>query len=193
MGTECSMKRMPSTAAWSAASFSPRPTSGAAASAAASVTRTSSRARLRSGRWWVGSGLMDDGKRRGAARWGWRQRITTAPPLRSWTMSQSASATLPENPLSAGLERRPVAPTALVIFGATGDLARRKLLPALYNLAHEGALPERFHLVGVSRKEKAHEDYRAECEQAIRAFSRRTPDDDVLAGLLANVKYVPGV
>jgi glucose-6-phosphate 1-dehydrogenase len=98
----------------------------------------------------------------------------------------------PENPLTEGLERLPVSPTTLVIFGATGDLARRKLLPALYNLAHEGALPERFHLVGVSRKDKAHEDYRAECEEAIRAFSRRTPDEDVLAGLLEHVKYVPG-
>jgi glucose-6-phosphate 1-dehydrogenase len=98
----------------------------------------------------------------------------------------------PENPLVEGLERLPVAPTTLVIFGATGDLARRKLLPAIYNLAHEGSLPERFHLVGVSRQEKAHEDYRAECEQAIRSFSRRPPDDDVLAGLLADVRYVPG-
>jgi glucose-6-phosphate 1-dehydrogenase len=98
----------------------------------------------------------------------------------------------PENPLTRGLERMPVAPTTLVIFGATGDLARRKLLPALYNLAHDGALPERFHLVGVSRKEKAHEDYRKECEEAIRRFSRRTPDEAVLKGLLENVKYVPG-
>jgi glucose-6-phosphate 1-dehydrogenase len=97
-----------------------------------------------------------------------------------------------ENPLVQGLERLPVSPTTLVIFGATGDLAKRKLLPALYNLAHEGALPERFHLIGVSRKEKEHEDYREECEKAIRQFSRRTPDDDVLAGLLENVKYVPG-
>jgi len=99
----------------------------------------------------------------------------------------------PENPLTAGLERLPVAPTTLVIFGATGDLARRKLLPALYNLAHDGALPERFHLVGVSRQEKAHEDYRAECEEAIRRFSRRPPKEDVLKALLAEVKYVPGV
>ncbi len=99
---------------------------------------------------------------------------------------------VPDNPLTAGLERMPVAPTTLVIFGATGDLARRKLLPALYNLAHEGALPERFHLVGVSRKEKENEDYREECEQAIRRFSRRTPDEDVLKSLLENVKYVPG-
>jgi glucose-6-phosphate 1-dehydrogenase len=104
----------------------------------------------------------------------------------------TAADTEAENPLTAGLERLPVAPTTLVIFGATGDLARRKLLPALYNLAHEGALPERFHLVGVSRKEKEHDDYRAECEQAIRRFSRRAPDESVLGRLLETVKYVPG-
>ncbi len=99
---------------------------------------------------------------------------------------------LQENPLVAGLERLPVAPTTLVIFGATGDLARRKLVPALYNLAHEGALPERFHLVGISRKEKTDEEFREECEEAIRRFSRRTPDPDVLKALLSNVKYVAG-
>jgi len=97
-----------------------------------------------------------------------------------------------ENPLVQGLERLPVAPTTLTIFGATGDLAQRKLLPALYNLAHEGGLPERFFLVGVARGEKAHEDYRAECEQAIERFSRRAPDADVLRGLLEHVRYVPG-
>jgi glucose-6-phosphate 1-dehydrogenase len=97
-----------------------------------------------------------------------------------------------ENPLIEGLERLPVAPTTLTIFGATGDLARRKLLPALYNLAHEGGLPERFHLVGVSRGEKADGEYRSECEQAIRGFSRRTPDEDVLGALLADVRYVAG-
>lgn len=40
--------------------------------------------------------------------------------------------------------------TALVIFGAVGDLAGRKLLPAIYNLAHSGSLPERIELVGIS-------------------------------------------
>jgi glucose-6-phosphate 1-dehydrogenase len=106
---------------------------------------------------------------------------------------RATDQTEPENPLTLGLERLPVAPTTLVIFGATGDLARRKLLPALYNLAHEGALPERFHLVGVARREKAHADYRADCMQAIRDFSRRKPDEEVLKGLLEHVKYVPGV
>ena len=44
----------------------------------------------------------------------------------------------------------------------------------------------------MSRKEKENDDYREECEQAIRRFSRRTPDEDVLRGFLENVKYVPG-
>ena len=60
---------------------------------------------------------------------------------------------LGENPLIEGLERLPVPATTLTIFGATGDLAHRKLLPALYNLAHEGALPERFNLIGAARRE----------------------------------------
>jgi glucose-6-phosphate 1-dehydrogenase len=105
---------------------------------------------------------------------------------------EQQTSTEPANPLAVGLERPPLAPTALVIFGATGDLAHRKLLPALYNLAHDGALPERFHLVGVARREKAHEDYRADCEEAIRRFSRRAPHKDVLRGLLEHVRYVPG-
>jgi glucose-6-phosphate 1-dehydrogenase len=104
-----------------------------------------------------------------------------------------SAQTEPENPLVAGLERVPVPPTTLVIFGATGDLAKRKLLPALYNLAHDGALPEHFNLVGVSRREKADEDYRAECKQAIRDYSRRPPDEDVLRVLLEDIKYVSGV
>jgi len=97
-----------------------------------------------------------------------------------------------ENPLVKGLERLPVHPTTLVIFGATGDLAQRKLLPALYNLAHEGALPERFNLIGVSRSDKEHEDYCAEAREWIERFSRTKVDDKVLDGLLEHVRYVPG-
>src|SRR5215203_249411 len=96
-----------------------------------------------------------------------------------------------ENPLTEGLERLPVPATTLVIFGATGDLAHRKLLPALYNLAHEGALPERFKLVGVARREKGHEDFAAECRESITQYSRRPPDEQVLDGLLAHVHYIP--
>src|ERR1700716_974388 len=97
---------------------------------------------------------------------------------------------LAENPLVEGLERLPVHPTALVIFGATGDLAHRKLLPALYNLAHEGALPERFELIGVSRRDQPHEDFRATARESIERFSRRKPDPDVLDGLTADMRYI---
>ncbi len=94
------------------------------------------------------------------------------------------------NPLIAGLERFPVPPTTLVIFGATGDLSRRKLLPALYNLAHEGSLPERFNLVGASRREQSDEEFRAEAKEAIESFSRRPPDEHVLEGLLGRMSYL---
>src|SRR5579863_2208762 len=99
-------------------------------------------------------------------------------------------AELGPNPLALGLERLPVAPTNLVIFGATGDLARRKLLPAIYNLAHEGALPERFNLIGVSRSDVGNDGYRDAAAEAIRRFSRTTPDEAVLAGLLDDLRYV---
>jgi glucose-6-phosphate 1-dehydrogenase len=104
----------------------------------------------------------------------------------------SATTTERENPLVDGLERVPVHPATLVIFGATGDLARRKLLPALYNLAHDGALPERFHVVGCSRTELSDEEFRALTADAVRMFSRRAPDDTLLAALLDEVSYVAG-
>ncbi len=97
-----------------------------------------------------------------------------------------------ENPLVKGLERQPVHPTTVVIFGGTGDLAHRKLLPAFYNLAHEGALPERFNLIAVSRSDIPHGDYRAMAKESIEEHSRRTPDPQVLGKLLEQVRYVPG-
>jgi glucose-6-phosphate 1-dehydrogenase len=96
------------------------------------------------------------------------------------------------NPLAEGLERQPVHPTTLTIFGATGDLSKRKLLPALYNLAHEGALPERFNLIGSSRSELSDDDFRELAVDSIRQFSRRKPDDKVLDAFLASVRYVSG-
>src|SRR4051812_34725592 len=95
-----------------------------------------------------------------------------------------------DNPLVEGLERLPVPPTALTIFGATGDLSRRKLLPALYNLAHEGALPERFALIGISRSEKTDDAFREEARTAICEFSRRKPDEAVLEALLGRMRYL---
>ena len=97
-----------------------------------------------------------------------------------------------ENPLAEGLERLPVHPTTLTIFGATGDLAKRKLLPALYNLAHEGALPERFNLIGCSRTEYSDEEFRDLAKESIEEFSRRETDDKVLAALVDGIRYVTG-
>jgi glucose-6-phosphate 1-dehydrogenase len=97
-----------------------------------------------------------------------------------------------ENPLTEGLERLPIHPTTLVIFGATGDLAKRKLLPAIYNLSHEGALPERFNLIGISRGDQTDEEFREIARESIEQFSRRPPDDKVLAGLVERMRYVAG-
>jgi len=97
-----------------------------------------------------------------------------------------------ENPLTEGLERLPVHPTTLVIFGGTGDLARRKLLPAIYNLAHEGALPERFNLIGNSRTEMSDEDFKQLARDSIEQFSRRAPDEAVLEALIGHMRYVSG-
>src|SRR5437588_662048 len=97
-----------------------------------------------------------------------------------------------ENPLVEGLERLPVHPTTLAIFGATGDLAKRKLLPAIYNLAHEGALPERFNLIGISRGEQTDEEFQQLARESIEQFSRRPPDDQVLSSLVGRMRYVAG-
>jgi glucose-6-phosphate 1-dehydrogenase len=99
-----------------------------------------------------------------------------------------------ENPLREGLslERLP-SPCAMVIFGASGDLTRRKLMPALYDLALEGLLPPGFSVVGFARSEKSNEEFRAEVRDSIREFARRTPIDE---GLLSNfeegISYVSG-
>src|SRR3712207_823901 len=97
-----------------------------------------------------------------------------------------------DNPLVEGLERLPVHPTTMVIFGATGDLSKRKLLPAIYNLAHEGALPEQFNLIGVSRGEMSDDEFREEARNSISEFSRRDADDKVLDGLTERFRYVTG-
>src|SRR3954464_1162541 len=103
-----------------------------------------------------------------------------------------ATTALQENPLVEGLERLPVHPTTLVIFGASGDLAKRKLLPAIYNLAHEGALPERFNLIGCARSEWSDDEFREVAKDAIQKFSRRETDETVLNSLLERARYVPG-
>jgi len=85
-----------------------------------------------------------------------------------------------ENPFAEGESRllRPP-PTALVIFGATGDLTQRKLLPALYNLAHDEYLPEGFVVVGAARSSLTDDEFRAASYESIKKFSRRPVEDAV--------------
>ena len=68
-------------------------------------------------------------------------------------------------------------PCALVIFGASGDLAKRKLLPAVYELARERLLPERFALIGFARTKMSEDDYRKEARRAVEQFARHKPID----------------
>lgn len=71
-------------------------------------------------------------------------------------------------------------PCILVIFGATGDLTGRKLLPALYNLARETQLPAHFACVGFARRDKSHEKFREEMFDDINKYSRNKPVDKTL-------------
>lgn len=80
----------------------------------------------------------------------------------------------------SGLSARFAEPCVLVIFGATGDLTARKLIPAIYNLAREGLLSPQFACVGFARREKSHEQFRNEMKEAISKFSRVKPIDEHL-------------
>jgi glucose-6-phosphate 1-dehydrogenase len=98
------------------------------------------------------------------------------------------------NPLREGLvEDRAGDACAVVIFGASGDLTRRKLMPALYNLAVGRALPGAFAVVGVARREKKDEDFRSDMKESVGQFSRRKPiDPSVWADFERGVSYVSG-
>src|SRR5579883_3677154 len=77
------------------------------------------------------------------------------------------------NPLRAGQrQQRSAPPATMVIFGASGDLTRRKLVPALYNLALEHMLPSQFTVVGVSRTPESDEQFRQTMHEGVDAFSR---------------------
>jgi glucose-6-phosphate 1-dehydrogenase len=84
----------------------------------------------------------------------------------------------------------PAAPCCLVIFGASGDLARRLLMLALYNLKAQGLLSEAFGLIGVARADKSEEAFRIELESGLRHFSKI--DDEIMGRLLSCVSYIAG-
>ncbi len=96
-----------------------------------------------------------------------------------------------ENPLLEGLQlRRTPDPCAMVIFGASGDLAHKKLFPALYSLAFRRLLPERFAVVGVARTEGSDEQFRDDMKQAVTAHGRDPFRDDVWQSLADGMRWV---
>jgi glucose-6-phosphate 1-dehydrogenase len=97
------------------------------------------------------------------------------------------------NPLLDGLRIEPTpAPTALVIFGASGDLTRRKLLPALYQLSRGQRLPTHFTVVGVARSEMTDDQFRQQLHENLKEFAGVPRPDDVSLALARRLYYVQG-
>src|SRR5438067_2060687 len=99
-----------------------------------------------------------------------------------------------ENPFQDPLrfERR-VPPCAMVIFGATGDLTKRKLMPALYRLAYDRRLSAGFAIVGSSRTPMSDEAFREKMLDAVKEFSEDTKfDEDVWKGFAEGLFYIAG-
>jgi len=96
-----------------------------------------------------------------------------------------------ENPFREGLTgRRAPEPCVLVIFGATGDLTHRKLMPALYNLAHMGQLPPAFAVVGFARRARTDVEFAAELRAGVEQFSRFSPiNAAVWSAFAAGIRY----
>ena len=95
------------------------------------------------------------------------------------------------NPLREGLRlRRSPDPCSMVVFGATGDLTRRKIFPALYALALRRLLPERFGVVGVARTEQTTKQWVADMRDAIRQHARDEFDSGVWKELVEGMRYV---
>jgi glucose-6-phosphate 1-dehydrogenase len=92
-----------------------------------------------------------------------------------------------------GESRKALDPCSIVIFGASGDLTARKLVPALYHLAKEKQMPSDFRIVGFARREKTDESWRTELREALDQFSRTKPvDDQVWTDFAKHIFYCPG-
>jgi glucose-6-phosphate 1-dehydrogenase len=103
----------------------------------------------------------------------------------------TTTTTLEQNPLLAGLPlRRRPEPCTIVIFGASGDLTERKLMPALYSLAFRRLLPEHFAVVGVARSEESDDGFREGMRTAIERFARDPFRQEIWDELAAGMRYL---
>jgi glucose-6-phosphate 1-dehydrogenase len=87
---------------------------------------------------------------------------------------------------------RVAGPCVLVLFGVTGDLSRKKLLPAIYDLANRGLLPPGFSLIGFARRDWAHQDFRQVAYEAVKEHARTPFREDVWTHLSEGMHFVPG-
>jgi glucose-6-phosphate 1-dehydrogenase len=98
-----------------------------------------------------------------------------------------------DNPLQDGLRIEPTpGPTTLVIFGASGDLTRRKLLPAIYHLSRGQRLPARFAVIGVGRTRYHDEEFRQLLHESLGESGSAAGSDEVAASLAQRLHYVFG-
>ncbi|MEU8342581.1 glucose-6-phosphate 1-dehydrogenase [Actinomadura meyerae] len=103
--------------------------------------------------------------------------------------------TNPANPLRDPRDKRlprVAGPCVLVLFGVTGDLSRKKLLPAIYDLANRGLLPPGFALVGFARRDWENEDFRQIAYESVKAHARTPFREDVWTHLSEGMHFVPG-
>ena len=92
-----------------------------------------------------------------------------------------------------GVERKLNEPCSIVIFGASGDLTARKLIPALYHLCKDKLMPPAYRVIGFARREKTDDQWRQELRTALNQFSRTKPvDDKVWNDFAANIFYCVG-
>ena len=106
----------------------------------------------------------------------------------------SAAAGAP-NPLRDPRDRRlPLiaGPSSMVMFGVTGDLARKKLLPAIYDLTHRGLLPPSFGLVGYGRRDWSDDDFADYVEKSVSEHSRTGFEESVFEQLRGGLRFVTG-
>src|ERR1700727_136673 len=87
---------------------------------------------------------------------------------------------------------RPGDPCAMVIFGASGDLTKRKLIPALYNLAKDNVLSKEFALIGFARNEMTSEEFRAKLTSEMKEFATGEVDPDLWGWFSERIYYVSG-
>jgi glucose-6-phosphate 1-dehydrogenase len=87
---------------------------------------------------------------------------------------------------------RVAGPCVLVLFGVTGDLSRKKLLPAIYDLANRGLLPPGFAVVGFARRDWEHQDFRQLAYDAVKEHARTPFREEVWDQLADGIKFVPG-